>query len=456
MRRGSRGIAASVAGIGLTLTLAACGGSHPAATPRPSPSAPAIEHDVTLGVVGTKAQTSTFRNLADAFDYFTADATVHVKVWPTEEAMLDDVRNGDVPDVFIAGREDVTSLSDDGVIQPVDSYLAARNVDLGDAFSRTALESFSGEEHLWCMPFAATPQVVYYNTRLVDVAKMDAAGLPVPDPDSGNWDVKAFAAAAQFATQPARGTKGIYVPPTLSGLAPLVYSAGGNLFDGNEPPTSLAFSSDDTRAALQDLLPVISDRSLTLTPAQLKQATPLTWFERGKLGMLIADRSIVPALRTHPSLSWDVAPIPGGSTVGDYTGLCMSKTTTSSRTAADLLAYLVSDQAMGVIARAGYVVPVNTMVALSDDFLTPGEGPEHAKVFADAIKSMHVLPVDAETMTKLDEVVGQAIGQLFTPSATSQLPEITERIDALSQPLLAQLAPSPSPSASASASASSD
>ena len=443
-----------MAGIGLILTLAACGGGHPAAAPVTPPSSPvAVEHhDITLGLVGTKAQTSTFRNLADAFDYFTTDATVHVKVWPSEEAMLGDIEDGDVPDLFIADRDDVSTLGDDGVIQPVESYLASRNVDLGDAFSRTALESFSSDEHLWCMPFAATPQVVYYNTRLVDVAKMDAAGLPVPDPDKGTWDTKAFLAAAQFATQPARGTKGVYVSPTVTGLAPLLYASGGNLFDNNEPPSSTAFSSDDTRAALQDLLPIISDRSLTLTPAQLKKATPLTWFERGKLGMLIGDRSLVPALRMHPSLSWDVAAMPSGSTVGDYTGLCMSKSTTSSRIVADLLAYLVSDQAMGVIARAGYTVPVNTMVALSDDFLTPGEGPEHAKVFADAIKNMHVLPVDADTMTKLDEVLDPSVGQLFAPSATDQLQQITERLDQLSQPLLAQLAPSPSPSASASAS----
>ena len=41
------------------------------------------------------------------------------------------------------------------------------------------------------------------------------------------------------------------IEPTLRGLAPFIYSGGGKVFDDDDEPTSLAFSSDDTTAALE-------------------------------------------------------------------------------------------------------------------------------------------------------------------------------------------------------------
>ncbi len=80
------------------------------------------------------------------------------------------------------------------------------------------------------------------------------------------WTLEQFQTAADYASRPRRGIAGFYVAPTLRGLAPFVYSGGGKIFDNDDEPTSLAFSSDDTKSALEKVLPLLRDPKLSLPP----------------------------------------------------------------------------------------------------------------------------------------------------------------------------------------------
>ena len=97
---------------------------------------------------------------------------------------------------------------------------------------------------------------------------MELRGLDVPA-DHRRWNWDQFVAAANFAARPTRGTKGVAIDPTLGGIAPFVYSGGGNLFDDDNDPTSLAFSSDDTQDALETTLQLLRDPKVTLSEEQL-------------------------------------------------------------------------------------------------------------------------------------------------------------------------------------------
>ena len=55
---------------------------------------------------------------------------------------------------------------------------------------------------------------------------------------------------------------------------------------------------------------MLSGTGAMLSSKQLAKHTALQWFERGKLGMLVGDRSLVPELRQHPELHWDVISLP--------------------------------------------------------------------------------------------------------------------------------------------------
>lgn len=448
----------------LTLTVVAgaalsgCGG-HDATTkpqhhkPRPSHTVAAAPAQLRLGVFGSPAELAAYQQAVSTYDAEHTDVTISVQTWPTPVAMMKDLASGSpVPDVFLAGREDLAQLERDQTIAPVDEPLAARNVDLGDEYSREALEAFSADRHLQCMPYAADPDVVYYNTDLVDFDAMKAAGLPTPNSlDSGKWTVSTFAAALQYATQAGPRVRGFYLPPTLEGLAPYLYSGQGKVFDDETTPTSLDLSDPSSQRVLQELLPAVTTPGATLTARQLKKHTPLQWFERGKLAMMVGDRSIVPELREQTGLSWDVISLPsvsGTTTIGDYTGLCLSRTTKTPQAAADLLVYLVSDTAEAIVAQAGSIVPVNNEVALSDDFLQPDLQPAHAKVFVNSIRQMHVLPVSSEVASSLDGAIGGLVTQLLAPGA--DVAGVSASIDASSQPILAQALASASPSATSS------
>lgn len=439
------------------LALAACSGAD-AGRPRPTATVTVAPKAVslTVGFYGTQDEIAAYRQAVDNYDAANQTVTLKLVTWPSAAAMMDDLAAGKpAPDVFLADRGDLGVLQEGKLIQPVDDLLAARNVDLGDAYSREALEAFSADRHLTCMPYASTPQVLYYNSDLVDFPAMQAAGEQVPgNPDTGKWSLSLFSAAATWAVRPAAGVRAFALPNSVEGLAPYLYSGGGKVVDDESMPTTLAFSDPANQGIWDRLLPVFGAPGYALTPQQLRQRTPLQWFERGKLAMLVGDRSLVPQLREQPGLHWDVMALPsvsGSTTIGDYTGLCLSAGTKETQASADLLAYLVSRPAVALVAQAGYIVPASTEVAMSDDFLQSTQRPAHATVFVSAARSMRVLPLPTTTLAALDNRAGGLFADLFRPGA--DVPTLTAQIDSVSQPVLAALNAElhPSPTASPTA-----
>ena len=444
------------------LTLAGCSGeaSEPSGTPSPSAAtsspAPLPKVDLTLGVFGRPDEVAAFQSMVRSYNAVSENSTVTVKSWRDRDQLIEYLRHDDaehpVPDVFLASRSDLTFLQEQGLNRPVDELLDERNVDFGDGYSRDAIEGFSADRKLQCMPYAVSPTVAFYNTDLVDFEAMAARGLPVPSAPLTRWNLDQFQAAVTFAARPRTGAAGIAVDPTLEGLAPLIYAAGGSVYGDGAPPTSLAFSSDDTRSALAQVLPILRDPQLTLTKAQLAKASPVRWFERGDVGVILGTRALVPELRATEGLNFDVLPVPAISataTSGDVTGLCLSARTKNTVEAADFLAYASSPDAVRQVARTGYVVPTNQQVALSDDFLQPTQMPLHSSVFNAAVRTM-VLPPFLDDYAALDERVASLVRRLVFAPGDLDLDTITERIDERSQQVLAPPVPTESPSPSPS------
>lgn len=175
----------------------------------------------------------------------------------------------------------------------------------------------------------------------------------------------------------------------------------------------------------------------TLTDTQLRRATPLEWFERGRLGVLAAGRTITPGLRETPGLSFDVMPMPRigrTTTTGEVTGVCISPGKSVQR-AADFLVHLISAEGFTPVAEAGYVVPANTSVARSEVFLQPGLQPANAGVFNASIDSMELLPLTVGEPI-LTASVGRLVARLFTSTLPPDVALLTAQIDALSRPIL--------------------
>lgn len=435
----------------LVLTMGACeADSSPSPTPTATAPSPVRPVSLSFGVYGPPEEIAAFQGVVDSYNALSEGSEVSLRSWPDRQGLLHTLESGGaVPDVFLSSQMDLVSLRELRLTAPVDELLDERGVDFGDGYSRDALQAFSADNRLQCMPYGISPRVIYYNKDLVDFDRMAARGLEVPDlteDSSTTWSFEEFQAAAEFATRPRKGTRGLYIEPTLRGLAPFVVSGGGTLFDDPLAPTSLAFSDGDTRAALERALELLRDPLLTLTERQLAEASPLEWFEQGRVAMIAGTRELVPRLRQVQALNFDVMPMPTldtAATTGDITGMCLSAQSEAGPDAADFMVYALSSASVRRVVRAGYLAPANLEVALSDDFLQPGRQPEHAEVFNSSVGSMLVDP-PLSSWTALEQAVAASL-RLLISVPVLDLESLTTRIDEESRVALNPDGPSDGP-----------
>lgn len=418
----------------------------------PSPTVRAEPDHLTFGVFGTEAEMVAWDETLRDFNEGSRSTRASLVEWTSQEAARSALASGDpeqVPDVFLMARSDLRLAMDEKLTRPVSELLDERGVDFGDKFSRDAVESFSVDGDLQCMAYSISPMVIYLNEKFINFEVMTERGLDV----SSRWDrwwMPQFAEAARFGTRPVRGVSGVHIDASVEGLAPFILSAGGSLFDDAKNPTSLAFSSEETRDALAEALPVLRDASITLPEDKIAKRSPLEWFKRGKLAMMAGQRGLVPELREQKGLDFNVMPMPylgSAATVGDVDGLCISAKTKNPGQAADLIAHLIGDEATVKVTEAGAIVPANLTVASSDAFLQKGQMPERSRVFNSAIRGIEFQPL-IPSWEALEKAVRPYVRQLLLDPGEIDLEAITEKIDEASRAVLSpeDVEPSESPS----------
>lgn len=429
--------------LALSVMAAGCTSGGSSSEPSPSPQSPTVKAEptqLTFGAFGTEDEMVAWDAVLRDFNEGNDTTRATLVEWTSQEAARNALAEGDpeqVPDVFLLSRNDLQMVMEKELTRPVSELLDERGVDFGDKFSRDAVESFSFDGDLQCMAYSISPTVMFLNEDLIDFDVMKQRGLAV----SNRWDrwrMPEFADAAKFATRPRRGTAGLHIDATVEGLAPFILSAGGQLFDDPKEPTSLAFSSDETREALEQALPVLRDASVMLPEERLAKRDALDWFARGKVGMVAGQRALVPELREQRDLKFNVMPMPflgTAATVGDVSGLCLSAKTRTPGHAADLIAHLVGDEATIEVARAGATVPANLTVAASDDFLQPDQRPERARVFNSAVRGI-VFPPLVTSWAELEAAVAPHVRSLMLDPGEIDIDEITARIDEASRTVL--------------------
>ncbi|WP_232676400.1 ABC transporter substrate-binding protein [Nocardioides sp. R-C-SC26] len=461
--RRRRTVAASLAVT--ALVLAGCT-DEPQEPPAPPP--PPRPVTLTFGVFGSAPEVAAYQELVDDFNAAAETISVEVESWPSSAEMVADIQSGTtVPDVFLLARADLATVVENELNVPLFGLLEERDISYGDGYEHDALEGFSANNDLQCMPYDVSPMVVYYNTDLVDFTRMRERGLPVPSESLTSWDFDQFEAAARFASRPRLGTKGLSLDPTLRSIAPFLYTGGGSLFDNDSDPRSLALASDANQETLTRVLELARNPQFTLNDAQLRKASPLAWFKRGKLAMIEGYRSLTPELRQVDGLRFDVLPIPkldDKATIGQMTGLCIGKGRSVQR-AADFLVRAISTDGASIVARAGYIVPANLAVARSEAFLQPQEQPQHAGVFNASVDSMVTLPMQVDYQA-LQMAVAPALRRLFVDPVIDDLGASAALIDESSRPIIdpdyvpdsptGSPSPSPSPSSPGSPSPTQD
>lgn len=436
----------------LSASLAACGG-EPASQPSPSTATKApTKVKLVFGVSGHKTVVDTYKQLAAEYTQEVPNVTVEVKSWPTADQLTAAVNSGEKVDVVLTPRADVAMFAEDKRIQPVDTLLEARNVDFGDKYSREAMEDFSVERRLECMPYSVSPQVVYVNTGLIDFDAMKEEGLPTPsvraDGSLRGWTLEQFSSAMTYAAEHNKGVRGTYVEQNLTALMPWLAGAGATLFDDPLAPTSTAL--EDSAGAYEDLVEAMTQPNVLATAKDLNGRTPFQAFKQGRLVALVGDRSLVSDLRATDTMEWDVMPMPGGNgTTGDYAGLCMGSETADPDATADFLTYLISTESVVKMVRTGHFVPVNSEVGYAPVFTQPERNPKNARIFTDTVRDMQVLP-EATQLAQLQKVAAVAVRGSFAVAEPDQVEDYAVQIDELSKTVFPQPTPPASPSPSIS------
>ncbi|HEY3530732.1 MAG TPA: extracellular solute-binding protein [Nocardioides sp.] len=399
---------------------------------------------LTFGVIGSAGEIEQYRTMAETYAPLSRTVTVKVESWPNDAAMLDAFQHGQkVPDVFLANRRHLDYLVQHQLVQPVDQLLDDRGFDFGDEYPRSSLTAFGSDNRLECLPYGVQPAVIFYNKQLV---KLGRIRNDPPKPGQG-WSLDQFAAAVRWAVTHDPGVAGAHLDADLAGVAPFIYSGGGNLFDNAGQPTSLALSDDTNVQTLTQTLRALRAPGAGLTPEQLQKHSALEWFMRGRVAMIEGSRRMVPDLRAADGLRFDVMPMPSlstSATVGNLTGLCLSRTASDVATAADFLVYASSPGALALVSYGGYLQPANQSVALSDAFQQPELQPRHSAAFTFSVKSM-VYPPAVSGSDELDLAVDPLLQKLLDGSP-GDVPRLARRIDRASYRILGpRLGPSASP-----------
>jgi multiple sugar transport system substrate-binding protein len=285
-----------------------------------------------------------------------------------------------------------------------------------------------------CVPSNAATLVVYYN-----VAHLRKAGLPPPPP---NWSWADFQRYAKAMTSPPRAdgrieVYGFGVERLLIRIAPLVWSAGGEIVDSTDKPTRLSFDSPQAAEAINFYRSFLVNGHAPAL-AESKSEEYEARFARGGLAMTFNSRRFTPILRAVPGLEWDVAPLPVGArpaTSLHSDGYCVAKSSPNKDVAVRFVEFAAGPAGSAILARGGRIVPALKSVAASPDFLDPSKLPKSSKVFLDVLAHARRTPNVApwnEVETRAEAIVADWYFDLNRTPA-----DLARALDAVSRPILA-------------------
>lgn len=401
-----------------------------------------VVDELVLAVAGNSAELAAYDEIVQTYNDASETVDVELVTYDDPDKLAHDLEDGSLTaDLFLIRHEDLAETMAAGRNKPLQDLLDSRGLHTSDGFMRDSITAFSADDDLQCLPFTASPMVTYINTELVDFDLMAERDLPTPDEDDWEWSLEEFRTAANFAARPRAHAAGVYIAPTLEGLAPFVMSGADSIWDDDANPRSLNLGSDgDATDAVRDVLEIVRDPQLTLTEDQLTEKDPLEWFKDGKLGIIAGYRDLIPELRATDGLAFDVLPMPevgGAGTIARLDALCIANQSAERvQAAADFLVDgMVSDEAVLTLAETGSVVPTHLGVAFNDGFLQPGQAPAHARVFTD-LRSVLPVPLSVP-WGKLERTIDPAIAALFTvPRLQDDLEVLLTAVDEQSRTVL--------------------
>ncbi|MFC5291261.1 ABC transporter substrate-binding protein [Actinokineospora guangxiensis] len=334
--------------------------------------------------------------------------------------------SGDAPDVFLINYREYAPFAQRGAIEPVGPLLRDRGVDLADYYEEP-LRAFTYDTTLQCMPQNISSLVVYWNRALFADAGVEA-------PRAG-WTWAEFARTARALT--GDGVKGVGIDPSITRMAPFIWSSGGGIVDDDTAPTRTTLHEPGARAALDAVAELVASGA-TPTKEEVAAQGLVERFMTGKVAMFLSSRVEVPALREQRGLDFDVAGLPvfdEPASVLHSDAYCVAANSPNKDAATRFIAYAVGQQGQTVTALGGRTVPSLRSVATSPAFLSPTRAPASSQVFLDAIPLLRHTPV-TPVWPEVEDIIGTQLERAFADGVP--LEEALAEIRRQADPLLAR------------------
>lgn len=392
----------------------------PVAEPAGAPIAPG-QTQITLLISGDPTDDTAYRALADAFTAANPDVRIDLLNIPSSgdfrRRLAADFAANTPPDLFLINYRRYGPFVAGGAIDPVGPYLARSERIRAEEFYPQALDAFTWQDTLMCLPQNVSSPVVYYNKQL-----FDAAGLAYP---ADVWTLDDFVATARSLTVDLDGDGvvdqfGLGIEPSIVRAAPFLWMNGGDVVDDPEQPTKLTLGTPAARAALAWFTGLQTEHHAVPDAVAEAAESSLSRFLRGGLGMFVDSRRATPEFRQIDTFDWDVAPLPAGkqrASILHSDAYCMAAAGAHKDAAWRFVEFASTRAGQELLARTGRTVPSRIDLAGDPAFLDPQQKPANSQVFVAAIPAVRSLPKLA-TWLDVEGAIDAELEQAFYGQVT--------------------------------------
>jgi multiple sugar transport system substrate-binding protein len=365
-----------------------------------------VRGPITVLVWGEPEEIEAYRQVVDAF----AAVEPKIEVRLIETGDRDDLltrlstsfAGGTPPDLFLLNYRFVGQYAARGVLEPLQARVETSDAFEVDDFFPVALEAFTFDGVLTCLPQNVSSLVVYYNRDLFREAR-----LPEPQP---GWDFFEMVNLARLLTVDRDGDRrpeqyGLGVEASIIRLAPFIWSNGGTLVDDETAPGRFTLEEPAAVEVMQSFFDLREEYEVIPTEREIEAQADEDRFLNGDTAMVLASRRETPSFRTITDFEWDVAPLP---VFGEPAGIlhsdayCMPRASESKAAAWRFMEFALGPEGQRITAQAGRTVPSLIDVAGSEAFLDPSQPPAHSRVFLDTIPTIRRVP-NISTWPEIEE-----------------------------------------------------
>lgn len=299
---------------------------------------------------------------------------VEVEYEPIPEGYIDQITAqfgaGEPPDLFYMQAEFADAWIEDGLIEPLDPYLAGNPEFDAEPFYDPLIGAFQHEGQTYGLPKDASPLALFTNPDLLAEADVE-----VPT----TWEELATAAEALTTDDVA----GLCVAPELPRVGAFIYQAGGSIY--SEDGADITLAEEASVAGIEQYLS-LHESGVLRTPSEIGAGWCGEAFGNGQAAMTMEGNWLIPALENDfPDTPFEISELPQGEQQGNLAftvAYAIGVDSPNKDAAWVLLQYLTGPEGMGEWTSLGLALPAREDVEPAEGREALVAGLEYATAYA--------------------------------------------------------------------------